>query len=125
MADQLRRNRHFAIVESDDPTLRSDAADQGASVGTLEAASSGGGDAPGDEIGDVNATNGQIGGLGVGFGHWQPPGGQSSKNVECLSRQREKGDRDPGHLRPQFVIGIKKHNIGNISRTERRLVRIN
>jgi hypothetical protein len=66
-----------------------------------------------------------IGGLEVGFRHWRPQGGNSPKNVECLRRQRrqrEEGDRDASHLRPQFMIVMKKHDIGNISRTEGRLI---
>jgi hypothetical protein len=37
-------------------------------------------------------------------------------------RQRENEDREAGYLRLQFVIVIQKHDIGNISRRERRLV---
>jgi hypothetical protein len=76
----------------------------------------------GDKIGDADATNGRIGGLGVGFGQWRPQGGKQSKNVESLRRQREKGNRDASRLRPQFVIVIKKYNIDNISKREGRLV---
>jgi predicted RNase H-like nuclease (RuvC/YqgF family) len=60
--------------------------------------------------------------LEVGFGHWPPHRGKLSKNVECLRHQREKEGRDAGHLGHQFAIVIKKNDIGNISRTEGRLV---
>jgi hypothetical protein len=75
-----------------------------------------------DAPGDADATSGHINGLGVGFGRWSPHRGQSSKNIECLRRQREKGDPDTGHLKPHSVIVIKKYDLSNVSRTEKRLV---
>jgi hypothetical protein len=76
----------------------------------------------GHEIGDADATNRQISDLGVGFGRSQPPGEKSSRNVECLRRQKEKGDRDTRHLRHQFVTVIKKYDSAPLSRREGRLV---
>jgi hypothetical protein len=67
--------------------------------------------------GDADVMNRGTGSLEVGFGLWRPPGGQSSKNAEWLRRQKEKGDRDAVHLRPQLMTVMKKHDIGNISRT--------
>jgi hypothetical protein len=34
------------------------------------------------------ATNGQVGGFAIGFGHWLPQGVKIWKNVECGRRQR-------------------------------------
>jgi hypothetical protein len=70
----------------------------------------------------VNATNGRTGGLGVGFSYWRPQGGKLSTSVECLRRQRERGDQDVVDLQPQIAIVVKKHEIVNISRKEGRLV---
>jgi hypothetical protein len=46
---------------------------------------------------------------------------EGAPDQETSSDRRDRGDkggRDAGHLRPQFMIAIKIHDIGNISRTE-------
>jgi hypothetical protein len=108
--------RCSTLRENEQESVNVRRAGSSASVGAFE-----GKDSPNDDIGNADATNEWIGGLGLGFGHSRHHGGKTSKNFEYLRCQREMGDRDAGHLRLQFVIVIQKHDIGNISGTEGRL----